>query len=157
MKTELENSRAIIKRDILMAKARTKETRRALDAAKHLLNGAQEAHDSAMAALHALQALLVGADEACSARGEEGPRLLKANAYSTEVGLRLKRARSEMGVSLQELAERSGVDSTTIAHIEGGGDGTLTALEKICAVLQLRAGDVLSSAMRACRGEVRCD
>jgi len=50
----------------------------------------------------------------------------------------LKRTREYRGLTLPELAERSGVSKGNLSRIERGGDVQASTLKKLCDVLELR-------------------
>lgn len=51
-----------------------------------------------------------------------------------EVGLKLKKLREELGLTLREVANRIGIDHSYIAKIEKGKMPSLEKLKKICSL-----------------------
>jgi len=61
------------------------------------------------------------------------------------VGLRIRRAREARGLSLEALAERSGLSSRSIIGIEHGrSDMRLRSLLAIAAALEVAPGELLA-------------
>lgn len=56
---------------------------------------------------------------------------------SSEVPLRLKKARLEKGLSQQQLADLSGVNQPVISNVEAGGTLTLKQAQKLAAALEI--------------------
>lgn len=51
-----------------------------------------------------------------------------------EVGLKLKKLREELGLTLREVGKRIGIDHSYIAKIEKGKMPSLEKLKKLCAL-----------------------
>ncbi|WP_051366684.1 helix-turn-helix domain-containing protein [Hamadaea tsunoensis] len=64
------------------------------------------------------------------------------------IGVRIRRLRGERGWTLRHLAERSGVDSSTISRLENGRRQTATAsvVDRLAAALGCAPADLLGSA-----------
>lgn len=66
------------------------------------------------------------------------------NGHSAAVGARVRVLRDDAGLSLRELAERSGVSPTTLSQVERGNSSpTLTVAERIAAGLGLSLSQLL--------------
>src|SRR4051794_26383610 len=62
------------------------------------------------------------------------------------VGTNLRRLRTELGLSLSDLARSSGVAKATLSALEGGrGNPTLDTLSALAAALQVPMGDLITA------------
>lgn len=67
------------------------------------------------------------------------------SAAATEIGRRIRAARQELGVSLEDLGELSEINWTTIGKIERGvSSPTVESLVRIATALEIDAGALLS-------------
>lgn len=74
----------------------------------------------------------------------ESPSAPSASANPTNVGTRIKSLRDAMGLSLRDLAERSGVSAPMLSQVERGETSpTLAVAEKIAAGLELTLSQLL--------------
>jgi transcriptional regulator with XRE-family HTH domain len=68
----------------------------------------------------------------------------RAHGDSAELGLRVRALRDAMGLSLRDLAERSGVSAPMLSQVERGETSpTLAVAEKIAAGLELTLSQLL--------------
>ncbi|MCO5316188.1 MAG: helix-turn-helix domain-containing protein [Solirubrobacterales bacterium] len=82
------------------------------------------------------------ADAAPSIRTEFGPG--GGNGHSAAVGPRVRQLREDAGLSLRDLAERSGVSATTLSQVERGNSSpTLNVAERIASGLGLTLSKLL--------------
>ena len=60
------------------------------------------------------------------------------------VGANLRRAREEVGISQEELADRAGLHRTYVSGVERGvRNPTVTVLEKIAKALKIKSATLL--------------
>jgi transcriptional regulator with XRE-family HTH domain len=61
-----------------------------------------------------------------------------------ELGKNLREARKRLGLTQEEVAERSGVQAGEVSRIEGGKrDPKVSTLEKLAAAVEVPPGDLL--------------
>ncbi len=67
------------------------------------------------------------------------------SAAAAEIGRRIRAARQELGISLEDLGELSEINWTTIGKIERGvSSPTVESLVRIATALEVDAGALLS-------------
>lgn len=71
-----------------------------------------------------------------------------------EIGQRIRKNRKALGLSQEELAEKIGISSTHMSHIETGNTKlSLPVLVSISAALEVRTDELLFEEKTATRGE----
>jgi transcriptional regulator with XRE-family HTH domain len=61
------------------------------------------------------------------------------------LGRNLRRARNQLGLTQEEVAERSGVHATEVSRIEGGKrDPKVSTVERLAKAVGVTSGDLLS-------------
>lgn len=69
---------------------------------------------------------------------------------STAVGMRVREARLRRGLTLDQLAERSGVSRRMIINVEGGSaNASITTLLRLSSALQVSLASLVSNDIRA--------
>lgn len=71
--------------------------------------------------------------------------VIDRGALLAGIGLKVKRARKELGASMRLVAEDSGINHSFVSRIENGYDHTITTLYRMCAVLGVEPADILPS------------
>ena len=81
--------------------------------------------------------------------------MAKPRSAQAALGLAVREARTERGISQEELAHRAGVHRTYVGGIERGErNPTVTSIFKLADALELRASELISRA-EALRGRRR--
>lgn len=71
-----------------------------------------------------------------------------------EIGQRIRKNRRALGLSQEELAEKIGISSTHMSHIETGNTKlSLPVLVSVSTVLEVRTDELLFDEKQASRGE----
>jgi XRE family transcriptional regulator, regulator of sulfur utilization len=84
------------------------------------------------------------ANPSASATGPEPSSTLPAAVYPAVIGARVKALRESAGLSLRDLAARSGVSAPMLSQVERGETSpTLTVAARIAAGLELRLSQLL--------------
>src|SRR4051794_11003461 len=87
--------------------------------------------------------LCVVSDDDLLARDQEIRELLREIAPSV-LGNRIRRARRRQGLSIRDLAQRAGVDKSSVVRLEGGSAPQPLTLIKISAALGFHLATLLN-------------
>ncbi len=86
----------------------------------------------------------------CSHVGYDDPRLKNIHDFKSSFGDAVKRTRSELGISQEELAGRAGLHRTYVSDVERGRRNiSLENIEKLSSALQLTTSNLFARAGEA--------